>query len=53
MVLNKQAKNKPLEYSVAKKADTKKRRYMPAMNAIPIIAEIRFTLFMIESFHKI
>ena len=46
IVLNKHAKNKPLEYSDAKKEDTKKRIYMAAISAIPIMAEIRFTLFI-------
>lgn len=41
------AKNNPLEYSVAKKADSSEIRYMEEINTIPIIAAIRFTLFII------
>lgn len=50
MVQNILAKNSPLLYSDAKKADIKEIRYMEAINTTPIKAEIRFTLFIRDSF---
>lgn len=46
MVLKILAKKNPLEYLVAKKADSSEIRYMEEISMIPMIAEIRFTLFI-------
>jgi len=48
MVLKMLAKNKPLEYLEAKKADINEIRYMEDIKTMPMIAAIRFTLFMIK-----
>lgn len=48
IVLKTLATNKPWEALVEKKAEIKETRYMERINTMPVMAAVRFTLFIKE-----